>query len=100
MKIGDIGVMVYVDAVSANIQTAILPGGIVRCECGTAKCPRKDGKAIRNYWKVIFLFATEGYTCPSCGKFYDHVMVSESQLRRWKLKFPDWPWNTIRIWIQ
>lgn len=74
-------------------------GGIFHCFCGCNKCPRdsNSGKAIRSREKVIYLIATEGYTCPSCQKFWNDLWVSRATLKQWKKRHRDWPWDTLRI---
>lgn len=66
-------------------------GGVIQCKCGKRGCPKKDGKAVRNYHDAIFHVASEGYRCPSCGEFYDHIVASEESIRHWGYwHFPSW----------
>lgn len=72
-------------------------GGVLACSCGTAKCPRKKGKAVRNYYQVVRLVASEGYECPFCGTTYNGLLADIQTIKKWKNKFPQWPWKKMKI---
>ena len=76
------------------------PGGVVQCgKCGKAECLRRNGWAVRNYWRALYLVLTEGHSCTACGEQFPHLKVSKQTYRKWRKKFPSLPWAEIYVEI-
>jgi len=100
MKIGDVGIMVYVDAIKET-KTVVSVSGSITCKCGITKYPRnEENKVIRGYWKAVYLIMSKGYTCPKCGAYYNAMEISKTTIKKWKKRHPDWPWEELKYFVK